>query len=35
MDEESFLALRETAKKEPKPVRQLASEILRQRLGTG
>lgn len=35
VDEESFLALRETAKKEQKPVKQLASEILKQRLGTG
>ena len=35
VDEESFLALRETAKKERKPVKQLASEILKQRLRTG
>jgi hypothetical protein len=35
VDEESFLALRETAKKEQKPVRQLASEILKQKLRTG
>jgi hypothetical protein len=35
VDEESFLALRETAKKEQKPVKQLASEILKQKLGTG
>jgi hypothetical protein len=35
VDEESFLALRETAKKEQKPVKQLASEILKQRLGAG
>ena len=35
VDDESFLALRETAKTEQKPVRQLASEILRQRLRTG
>lgn len=34
VDEESFLALRETAKKEQKPVKQLASEILKRRLGT-
>ncbi len=34
VDEESFLALRETAKKEQKPVKQLASEILKQRLTT-
>ncbi|OHB76416.1 MAG: hypothetical protein A2Z25_18470 [Planctomycetes bacterium RBG_16_55_9] len=33
VDEESFLALRETAKKEQKPVKQLASEILKRRLG--
>lgn len=32
VDEESFLALRETAKKEQKPVKQLASEILKRRL---
>lgn len=35
VDEESFLALRETAKKQQKPVKQLASEILKRRLGTG
>jgi hypothetical protein len=35
VDEESFLALRETAKKEQKPIRQLASEILKQRLRAG
>jgi hypothetical protein len=35
VDEESFLALREIAKKEQKPVRQLASEILKQRLRAG
>lgn len=35
VDEESFLALRETARKEQKPVKQLASEILKQRLRTG
>jgi hypothetical protein len=32
VDEESFLALRDTAKKQQKPVKQLASEILKQRL---
>jgi hypothetical protein len=35
VDEESFLALRETARKEQKPVKQLASEILKKRLRTG
>jgi len=35
VDEESFRALRETAKKQQKPVRQLASEILKQKLRTG
>ena len=35
VDEESFLALRETARKERKPVKQLASEILKRRLRTG
>ena len=35
VDEESFLALREVAKKERKPVKQLASEILKRRLRTG
>jgi len=35
VDEESFLALRETARKEQKPVKELASEILKQRLRTG
>jgi hypothetical protein len=35
VDEESFIALRETAKKEQKRVRQLASEILKQKLRTG
>lgn len=35
VDEESFIALRETAKKEQKPVKQLASEILKRRLRTG
>lgn len=32
VDEESFLALRETARKQPKPVKQIASEILKQKL---
>jgi hypothetical protein len=35
VDEESFLALRETASREQKPVKQLASEILKQRLRAG
>ena len=35
VDEEVFLALRETAKRERKPIRQLASEILKQRLRAG
>jgi hypothetical protein len=35
VDEESFLALRDTAKKEQKPVKQLASEILKQKLRAG
>jgi hypothetical protein len=35
VDEETFLALREVAQKERKPVKELASEILKQRLGTG
>ena len=34
VDEESFLALRDTAKKQQKPVKQLASEILKQKLTT-
>ncbi len=34
VDEESFRALRETAKKEQKPVKQLASEILKRKLRT-
>jgi len=33
VDEESFRVLRETAMREQKPVKQLASEILKQRLG--
>jgi hypothetical protein len=32
VDEESFRALRETARKEQKPVKQLAREILKERL---
>ena len=32
VDEESFLALRDTARKQQKPVKQLASEILKQKL---
>ncbi|HSW01063.1 MAG TPA: CopG family antitoxin [Sedimentisphaerales bacterium] len=35
VDEESFLALRETAKKEQKAIKELASEILKQRLRAG
>ena len=35
VDEESFMALRETAKKEQKPIKQLASEILKRKLGRG
>lgn len=35
VDEESFLALRETARREQKPVKQLASEILKRKLRTG
>ncbi|MBN2128673.1 MAG: hypothetical protein JW741_04225 [Sedimentisphaerales bacterium] len=35
VDEESFLALRETARRERKPVKQLASEILKRRLTAG
>jgi hypothetical protein len=35
VDEETFLALRETAQKERKPMKELASGILKQRLGTG
>lgn len=35
VDEESFLALRETARKEQKPVKQLASEILKRKLRAG
>ncbi len=32
VDEENSVALRETAQKEQKPIRQLASEILKERL---
>lgn len=32
VDEESFLALRDVARKQHKPVKQLASEILKQEL---
>jgi hypothetical protein len=32
IDEEAFLSLRETAKKHQKPVKQLASEILKEKL---
>jgi hypothetical protein len=35
VDEESFLALRDTAQKQQKPVKQLASEILKQNLRAG
>ncbi len=35
VDEESFLALRETAKRQGKHIKQLASEILKQRLRAG
>lgn len=35
VDEESFLALRETARREGKHIKQLASEILKQRLRAG
>jgi hypothetical protein len=35
VDEGSFLALREVAQREQKPVKQLASEILKQRLRAG
>lgn len=35
IDQECFLALRETARKERKPVKQLASEILKQKLRAG
>lgn len=35
VDEESFRVLRDNAKKQHKPVRQLASEILKQQLAAG
>ncbi len=35
VDEESFLALRDSARKQRKPVKQLASEILKQKLRAG
>ena len=35
VDEESFFALRDSATRQHKPVKQLASEILKQRLATG
>lgn len=35
VDEESFLALRSRAHEQHKPVKQLASEIIRQTLATG
>lgn len=35
VDEESYLALRETARKERKTVKQIASETLKQRLRAG
>lgn len=35
IDQECFLALRETARKERKPVKQLVSEILKQNLRAG
>jgi hypothetical protein len=35
VDEESFLALRDTAQKQQKPVKQLAREILKERLAAG
>jgi hypothetical protein len=35
VDEESFVALRDSAKSRHKPVKQLASEILKQRLASG
>jgi hypothetical protein len=34
VDEESFMALRDSAKRQHKPVTQLASEILKQKLAT-
>ncbi|MBI3014157.1 MAG: hypothetical protein HYY65_03610 [Candidatus Tectomicrobia bacterium] len=35
IDEESFLALRASARKHRKPVKQLASEFLKEKLTTG
>jgi len=35
VDEESFMALRDSAKRQHKPIKQLASEILKQRLDCG
>jgi hypothetical protein len=35
VDEETFLALREVAEKERKPIKELASEILKRRLRAG
>ena len=35
VDEETFRALRETAQREHKPVKELASEILKRRLRAG
>jgi hypothetical protein len=35
VDEETFLALREVAKKEQKPIKELANEILKRRLHAG
>ncbi len=35
VDEETFLALREVAQKERKPMKELVSEILKRRLRTG
>ena len=35
VDQECFQALRETARKEQKPIKQLASEILKQKLRAG
>ena len=34
VDEESFVALQDSARKQRKPVKQLASEILKQKLAT-
>lgn len=35
VDEDTFLALREAAQRERKPIKELASEILKHRLRTG